>query len=70
MSYRLTMTLIAAMIAATGLTASAFSLSQGATDQAIAFGWPAIAVALSILVLTPSRKKLQPRLEDGAKNGA
>jgi hypothetical protein len=57
MGYSLAMLLTAATVTAGGLTASAFSLTQGQTDQAIAFGWPAIAVAFVIVMLLPTGKR-------------
>jgi len=55
MSLRLPMTIIAALITAAGVTASAYSLTLGEIDQAIAFGWPPLAVALLIVLAMPSR---------------
>ena len=57
MGYSLAMLLTAATVTAGGLTASAFSLTQGQTDQAIAFGWPAIAVAFVIVMLMPTGRR-------------
>ncbi|WP_297730682.1 hypothetical protein [uncultured Maricaulis sp.] len=57
MGYSLAMLLTAATVSAGGLTASAFSLTQGQTDQAIAFGWPAIAVAFVIVMLLPTGRR-------------
>ncbi|WP_323763016.1 hypothetical protein [Maricaulis sp.] len=57
MGYSLSMLLSAATVTAGGLTASAFSLTQGQTDQAIAFGWPAIAVAFVVVMLAPTGRR-------------
>ncbi|OLF71077.1 hypothetical protein AWH62_13550 [Maricaulis sp. W15] len=57
MGYSLAMLLTAATVTAGGLTASAFSLTQGQTDQAIAFGWPAIAVAFVVVMLLPTGRR-------------
>jgi hypothetical protein len=69
MGYSLAMLLTAATVSAGGLTASALSLTQGQTDQAIAFGWPAIAVAFIIIMLLPTGRRRQttrrePRNQD------
>ena len=58
MGMRLAMLILAALIAVTGLTASAWSLSRGQTDQAIAFGWPSIAVIMVLALFLPARKTL------------
>jgi len=60
MGYSLAMLLTAATVTTGGLTASAFSLTQGQTDQAIAFGWPAIAVAFVIVMLMPTGRHRRP----------
>lgn len=74
MGYSLAMLLSAATVTAGGLTASAFSLTQGQTDQAIAFGWPAIAVAFVVVMLVPTgrrrRKTRDSQEERGVKNGS
>jgi len=72
MGFRLVALLAAAIATTTGFTAAAWSLSRGQTDQAIAFGWPALAVILTVAVLFPvgrlrSAPASQPR---GEKNGA
>ena len=66
MGYSLAMLLSAATVTAGGLTASAFSLTQGQTDQAIAFGWPAIAVAFVVVMLMPTgrRRRKAPDRQD------
>jgi hypothetical protein len=56
MIVRLAMLATASLTAVGGLTASAYSITQGATDQAIAFGWPTLAIALAIVMLAPSRR--------------
>ncbi|WP_300542787.1 hypothetical protein [Maricaulis sp.] len=61
MGIRLTMLLAAAMIAAAGLTASAWSLSQGQPDQAIAFGWPPLSIAILMALLVPSGQRSAPK---------
>ncbi len=58
MGTRLAMLIFAALVAVAGLTASAWSLSRGETDQAIAFGWPAIAVIMILVLALPARKTL------------
>lgn len=74
MGYSLAMLLTAATVTTGGLTASAFSLTQGQTDQAIAFGWPAIAVAFVVVMLVPTgrrrRKTRDSQEERGVKNGS
>ena len=66
MGHSLAMLLGAATITAGGLTASAFSLTQGQTDQAIAFGWPALAIACVMAMLVPSgrRRRKTPDAQD------
>ncbi|MBO6796147.1 hypothetical protein [Maricaulis sp.] len=53
MVIRFTIMLAAAALAATGFTASALALTQGQTDQAIAFAWPSIAVAILLAFSLP-----------------
>jgi len=53
MVVRFAILLAAAALAATGFTASALALSQGQTDQAIAFAWPSIAVAILLAISLP-----------------
>lgn len=67
MGYSLAMLLTAATVTTGGLTASVFSLTQGQTDQAIAFGWPAIAVAFVVVMLVPNgrrRRKTQDNQDE------
>jgi len=47
--------LAAAALATTGFTASALALSQGQTDQAIAFAWPSVAVAILLALSFPGK---------------
>jgi peptidoglycan/LPS O-acetylase OafA/YrhL len=61
MIVRLAMLACAALTAVGGLSASAYSVTQGATDQAIAFGWPTVAIALAIAMLAPPRRRTPPR---------
>ncbi len=69
MAMRLVLLIFAALVALTGLTASAWSLSRGETDQAIAFGWPSIAVIMLLALFLPAGKSLlQPTR--GEKKGA
>jgi hypothetical protein len=56
MSLRLPVTIITALALGAGLSASAYSLTQGATDQAIAFGWPVIALAVIMGFVIPARR--------------
>ena len=58
MGIRLAMLIFAVLVALTGLSASAWSLSRGETDQAIAFGWPSIAVIMVLALFLPARKTL------------
>jgi len=53
MVIRFAIMLAAAALAATGFTASALALTQGQTDQAIAFAWPSIAVAILLALSFP-----------------
>ncbi|WP_412545267.1 hypothetical protein [Maricaulis sp. MIT060901] len=53
MVIRFTIMLAAAALAATGFTASALALTQGQTDQAIAFAWPSVAVAILLAFSLP-----------------
>ncbi len=66
MGYSLAMLLTAATVSAGGLSASAYSLTQGQTDQAIAFGWPAIAVAFVIVMLLPTGRRNRPDQDERA----
>ena len=50
------MLLAAALMTTAGFTASAWSLTQGQTDQAIAFGWPTLAVAVTLALMIPASK--------------
>ena len=59
MVVRLAIMLTAAALAATGFTASALALTQGQTDQAIAFAWPSIAVAILLGLAVPSKPLLR-----------
>ena len=74
MGFRLAMIVAAAVLTAAGLTAAAYSLTQGQTDQAIAFGWPAIAIAIAFAIVIPSHSRatsqIQDLLDSGLKNGA
>tara|TARA_R110000868_G_scaffold2384_7_gene17752 strand:- start:33622 stop:33858 length:237 start_codon:yes stop_codon:yes gene_type:complete len=74
MGFRLAMSVAAAVLTAVGLTAAAYSLTLGETDQAIAFGWPAIAVAIAFAIFIPAhsraRNEAQDLLDSGLKNGA
>ncbi|WP_417468475.1 hypothetical protein [Maricaulis sp.] len=74
MGFRLAMTVAAALLTTTGLTAAAYSLTQGQTDQAIAFGWPAIAIAIAFAIVIPSQSRAQSQIQDlldsGLKNGS
>lgn len=70
MGIRLTLMIVTYLIAITGVTASAYSLTQGQTDQAIAFAWPAIALATAIAIMIPARRAAQRPVEGGVKNGA
>ena len=72
MGFRLVVLLAAAIVAATGFTAAAWSLSRGQTDQAIAFGWPALAVILAVAILFPvgRLRNTPPPQPRGEKNGA
>jgi hypothetical protein len=56
MSLRLPVTIITALALGAGLSASAYSLTQGETDMAIAFGWPVIALAVIIGFMIPNRR--------------
>jgi TRAP-type C4-dicarboxylate transport system permease small subunit len=56
MGARLAMLLAAALMTTAGFTASAWSLTQGQTDQAIAFGWPTLAVAVTLALMIPASK--------------
>jgi|TARA_R110002126_G_scaffold82066_2_gene201555 hypothetical protein len=64
MGFRLAMTVAAALLTATGLTAAAYSFTQGETDQAIAFGWPAIAIAIAFGIFIPSQSRAQSQIQD------
>ena len=57
MGFRLIVLLIAALLTSAGITAAAWSLTRGETDQAIAFGWPALAVAVTVAILVPMGKR-------------
>jgi uncharacterized membrane protein YkvI len=57
MGFRLVALLAAATLSSAGFTAAAWSLTRGETDQAIAFGWPALAVAITVAVLIPVGKR-------------
>lgn len=71
MIVRLAMLAAASLTTLGGVSASAYSFTQGATEQAIAFGWPALAVALALALLAPPRRRTQEvPLDDGVKNGA
>ncbi|WP_203291619.1 hypothetical protein [Maricaulis parjimensis] len=69
MGTRLIMLIIATLVALAGLTASAWSLSRGETDQAIAFGWPSLAVIMVLALFIPARKARLQAVR-GEKNGA
>ncbi len=56
MLFRVLMLLAAAGLTAAGITASAYSLSHGQTDQAIAFAWPAIAAIIAFGLIMPSQR--------------
>ena len=58
MVIRFTIMLAAAALAATGFTASALALTQGQTDQAIAFAWPSVAVAILLAFSLPGNTTL------------
>lgn len=60
MIYRLILLLSAAIIALLGLGVSAFAMSQGATDQAIAFGWPSLGASLLLALLVPHSNSVKP----------
>ncbi len=74
MGFRLAMTVAAALLTTLGLTAAAYSFTQGQTDQAIAFAWPAIALAIAFAIIIPSQSRassqIQDLLDSGLKNGA
>ena len=57
MGFRLIVLLVAALLTSAGITAAAWSLTRGETDQAIAFGWPALAVAVTVAILVPMGKR-------------
>ena len=57
MAFRLIVLLTAATLSSAGFTAAAWSLTRSQTDQAIAFGWPAIAVAITVAILVPMGKR-------------
>lgn len=65
MVIRFTIMLAAAALAATGFTASALALTQGQTDQAIAFAWPSVAVAI-LLALSVPKNAILARQTDQA----
>ncbi|SDL85861.1 hypothetical protein [Maricaulis salignorans] len=74
MGFRLAMTVAAALLTTIGLTAAAYNFTQGQTDQAIAFGWPAIAIAIAFAIVIPSQSRansqIQDLLDSGLKNGS
>ena len=51
--FRLIAILFTSTLIFLGVGASAFSLTLGAVDQAIAFFWPAIALAVILAFLAP-----------------
>ena len=57
MSKRFAISAVSALVLTTGLSASAYSMSLGLTDQAIAFGWPTIALSLLIAMLAPASSR-------------
>lgn len=65
MVVRILLLLGAAVMTAIGITASAFSLSNGQTDQAIAFAWPALASIIAFGLMMPTSQKSQ--VEAGRK---
>lgn len=69
MGFRLAMTVAAALLTAGGLTAAAYSFTQGQTDQAIAFGWPAIATAIAFAIVIPSQSRVKTQIQDLLDNG-
>lgn len=50
---RLILLVAAALSALSGLTAGALSLMGGAVDQAVAFTWPGLAIAISLALAIP-----------------
>lgn len=52
---RLILLAAAAVSALSGLTAGALSLMGGAVDQAVAFTWPGLAVAISLALVVPGK---------------
>ncbi|MBR9827013.1 MAG: hypothetical protein GYB36_14630 [Alphaproteobacteria bacterium] len=58
MVFRILMMLAAAAMTAAGITAAAFSLTHGQTDQAIAFAWPALASIIALGLMMPTRKQV------------
>lgn len=65
MAIRLALMIAAASVALTGLTAAAYSFSLGHSDQAIAFGWPALSIATMIAIMIPARRRAQSAIEAG-----
>ena len=57
MGFRLVVLLAAALVTTVGLSAAAWSLGHGQTDQAIAFGWPALAVGILVALMTPAGRR-------------
>ncbi len=57
MVFRILMMLAAAGMTATGVTAAAYSLTTGQTDQAIAFAWPALASIIAFGLMMPSARE-------------
>lgn len=64
MVIRLVMLIAAVLTTAAGFSASAYSLTQGQTDQAIAFAWPSLAISIAIALVIPKRRQ---RAEAGVK---
>jgi len=58
MTVRTFMIASAALILIAGFAAAFISFKRGHLDQAIAFSWPAVSVAVMLGVMAPSR---QPR---------
>ena len=57
MSLRTCMLAFAALFLIAGLSAAVFSMKRGKLDQAIAFSWPAVSVAVMIGVMAPRRRE-------------
>ena len=69
LNFRLVMTLVAACVLTAGFAAAAWSMTRGQVEQAIAFGWPALSIAVAIAVALPPRSGQARKRRDAEAAG-